>query len=129
MNLYFLIAGCLAIALGIIHSILGEILIFRHLRKSDIFSDKGMSKLKIRHYKTMWSTWHLVTLFGWGIGAILIVQSWQGPANITLSNISTVINILFLISTIYWLVATKGKHPAWIILGTISFLVWLANNA
>ena len=46
MDVYLLIAGCLAIVLGIIHSILGEYLIFRHLRESNVFSDDGKSKYK-----------------------------------------------------------------------------------
>ena len=120
MNLYYLIAGVLAIVLGVIHSILGEVLIFRRLRNS---------KLQIRHYNTLWSTWHLVTLFGFGFGAILIVLSWDNSLDTIIYNISTVISVLFFISAIYWLISTKGKHPAWVVLGSISLMVWLAIKA
>ena len=127
--MYYLISGFLAITLGVVHSILGEVLVFRHLRESDVFSDNAESKLKKRHYKTIWSTWHLVTLFGWGFGAILIIQSWSISSEITLNKISMAISLLFLVSAIYWFIGTRGKHPAWVILGMISFLAWLAINA
>jgi hypothetical protein len=129
VNLYFLVSGCLAILLGVIHSVLGEILIFRHLRESDLFSDNGTSKLRRRHYKTLWSTWHLVTLLGWGIGAVLFALSWANPPDITLNTVALILSILFAGSAVYWLIGTKGKHPAWIVLGAISLLTWLANNA
>jgi hypothetical protein len=129
VNLYYLIAGFLAIALGVVHSVLGEVLIFRHLRETDVFSDDGISKLKKRHYKTIWSTWHLVTLFGWGFGAILIIQSRPDSLETTLFNISSLISISFFVCAVYWLIGTRGKHPAWIILGIISILVWLAKNS
>lgn len=127
--MYYLMAGFLAITLGVVHSILGEVLVFRHLRESDIFSDNPESKLKERHYKTIWSTWHLVTLFGWGFGVILIIQSWSLTSEVTLDKISMAISLLFLVSAIYWFIGTRGKHPAWVILGIISLLAWLAANA
>jgi len=128
MNYYYLIAGSLTIALGIIHSALGEILIFRHLRNSDIFSDTGNAELKPRHYNTLWSAWHLVTLFGCGLGITLLVLSISHSPVSSVNNISITISVMFIISAIYWLFGTKGKHPAWIVLSAISILTWWAGN-
>lgn len=129
MNTYLLISGCLALVLGGIHSILGEFLIFRHLKESYIFSDDESSKLKKRYLNTLWSTWHLVTIFGWGFGAILIVLSFSEFPERALNDILLVVSVTFLVSAVYWLFGTKGKHPAWIILAFISFLVLCSDMA
>lgn len=129
MNVYLLTSGCLAIVLGIIHSILGEFLIFRHLRESELFSDDGNTKLKKRYLNTLWSTWHLVTLFGWGFGAILILLSFSELAEKSLKDLLLVVGITFFVSSIYWLFGTKGKHPAWVVLAIIALMaLWGRNN-
>ena len=130
VDVYLLIAGCLAIVLGIIHSILGEYLIFRHLRESNVFSDDGKSKLQKRYLSTLWSTWHLVTLFGWGFGASLIVLSFPELPEKAINDLLLVVGATFFISSIYWLFGTKGKHPAWVVLAIIALMVlWGENGA
>ena len=64
-------AGCLVFLLGLIHSVLGERLIFSRLRDGGIIPTKGGSLLKERHVRILWASWHLATIFGCGIGAIL----------------------------------------------------------
>ena len=41
MALYLFAAGCLSLALGLIHSVMGEILIFRRMRKGQIIPTNG----------------------------------------------------------------------------------------
>ncbi|MEW8437118.1 MAG: hypothetical protein AB2689_03085 [Candidatus Thiodiazotropha taylori] len=129
MNKYLFIAGAIAIILGMAHSILGEILIFRHLRKFDEIANIRNLNLKNRHFRTLWSTWHLVTLFGWGLGAILLMMSIQKFTENDYSAVITVISNTFLISSIFWAFGTKGKHPAWIVLAGIAAFAWWAPNA
>lgn len=74
----------------------------------------------------MRATWHLVSLFGWGFAAILLNLSWPASPDNHLAFIEVAMILIFLTSSLYWLIGTKGKHPAWIILLIIAVLVWLA---
>ena len=79
MNTYLLIGGLLCFLLGIVHSILGEYLIFSSKRaKGSLVPSKGNADLKERHLRIIWATWHLASVFGWCIGAILIKISMEG---------------------------------------------------
>jgi|GEM_PF-3827659 hypothetical protein len=67
METYIFAAGCLSLALGLIHSVMGEILIFRRMRKGQIIPTNGHPLLKESHVRILWASWHLVTIFGGGI--------------------------------------------------------------
>lgn len=121
------IAGCLLFLLGLIHSILGEVLIFKRMRDRGIIPTNGGSLLKERHVRILWATWHLVTVFGWGIGALLCGYSNLFTAENIPSPffIHTIVIIMFIGSALV-LIGTKGKHPGWIVLLVIATLAWLA---
>lgn len=124
MNTYFVIAGITTILLGLIHSVLGEVLIFSKLRGRKITA--GEFTLKDRHLRTLWATWHLVSLLGWGIAAILLSLSWPISSDEALSVIKVILPAMFLITSVFWVFATRGKHPAWVVLLIIASLVWFA---
>lgn len=126
MNPYFLVAGILAILLGAIHSFLGEYLIFRKLQmKHKLVPTRSPKGLGERHLRILWGTWHLASIFGFGIGIALIQLAWiHAPLETTLLfQIISTIAIAMLISSLVILVATKGKHPEWIILLLIGTLL------
>jgi len=124
MDLYLFIAGILTFILGIVHSILGEKLIFKRLRATDLTLLSGSQALSKRHLRTLWSTWQLVTLFGFGLGSILIVLSL--PSGGSMELVSKTISLTFAVSSIFWGLGTHGKHPAWLILLIIAVLSWVA---
>ena len=123
MNLYLLIAGILCFPLGIAHSILGEYLIFKHKRiKGNIVPSKGGEELKERHLRILWATWHLASIFGWCIGAILIKIAVMQNLEIVDFILNSIIYTMFL-SSVLVLVGTKGKHPGWIVLLLIGIFI------
>ena len=126
MNLYLLRAGILCLPLGIAHSILGEYLIFKHKRiKGNIVPSKGGEELKERHLRILWATWHLASIFGWCIGAILIkmavTKNQQSPEIIDFTLNSMIYTML--LSSLLVFVGTKGKHPGWIVLFLIGIFI------
>lgn len=129
MNSYLLIAGGLTIFLSFAHSILGEILIFQGLRKNYVEFKSVEVKLSSQKIRVIWSTWNLLSIFGCAIGAILILLSFEVELynNQLTSYIERVIKTTFLLSTFFWLGGTKGRHPAWVILGIISSLLFLSH--
>lgn len=126
MNIYLFTAGSLALILGVVHSILGEVLIFRRLTGHHRNVSVKAPNLSKRHIRTLRATWHLISLFGWGFAAIILNLSWQNSTSAHLAFIENVMIIMFLISSLYWLISTRGKHPAWIVLLLIAALIWWA---
>ena len=115
MDPYLTIAGYLTIVLGFVHSIIGEVKIFQPLRSGDLVPSRT-GKLGKRHMAIIWASWHVVTVFGWCLGFILIeAPTWQ-------LLLLVVAGCMFMSSGLV-LIGTKGKHPGWIVLLIIGILV------
>jgi len=119
MNTYFLIAAILCVILGLVHSILGEYLIFRDKRKKgSIVPTIVKTDLKERHLRIIWATWHLASFFGWCVGAFLLrlaVDQDKLDAEFLDIVINTTIATMFA-SSVLVLIGTKGRHPGWVVL-------------
>ena len=125
MDVYFLIAAVLSFIVALVHSILGEYLIFRRMRKGGIIPTEGGSRLKERHVRILWASWHIVTIFGWGFGAILLkLSSSQSIASIQVFMVNTIAASMF-ISSLMVLISTKARHPGWLGLLLIAIFSWL----
>jgi hypothetical protein len=121
-------AGVLAVLLGLIHSILGEVLIFKRLREGGIIPTNGGSLLKERNVRILWASWHLVTVFGWGIGAILCWFALSASEQVVIpSFVTNAVFVTMMASSMLVLIGTKGKHPGWIILLAIAILAWVGS--
>ena len=77
MNILLLSAGILSILVGIIHSVLGDILIFKYLRNGTIIPTSGKPLLEERRIRILWATWHIVTILGWAMGGVLLKFSFS----------------------------------------------------
>jgi hypothetical protein len=129
MQVLFFTAGLLALITGIVHSVLGEFLIFRHLRTGGLVPTMGAAPLRERSIRILWATWHIASVFGWAFAAILF-QLAVAPHDSSL--------IAFVLSTIVFanlggsllvLIGTKGRHPGWIALLAVAVCTWLAARA
>lgn len=125
MQSAYLIAGVLAVVTGIVHSLLGERLIFRHLRKGSVVPALAAPPLRERHIRILWATWHLASVFGWAFAAILLQMAFApvSPGQF----IGDAIVAADLGAAVLVLVATKGRHPGWIALLAVAVLTWVAN--
>ncbi|WP_323758397.1 hypothetical protein [Roseivirga sp.] len=131
MNTYFLVAGILCFVLGLGHSILGEYLIFKEKRnKGQLIPSKTGTGLKERHLRIIWATWHLTSLFGWCIGALLVKIAIEKNRQVTelTDFLITSARYTMLTSSILVLVATKGKHPGWVVLLFIGLLLIIGKT-
>ena len=125
MNRFFFAAAVLSFLVGLAHSILGEVLIFRRMRQGGLIPTNGGRVIGEGHVRILWASWHALSLFGWCLAAILLLLSQAQPMGSTL--LSPVIVIAMLASSVLVLVGTKGKHPGWVGLLAVAVLTWLAN--
>jgi hypothetical protein len=129
VQMLFLVAGILAIATGLAHSVLGEILIFRHLRNGGIVPSMGAPPLRERNIRIIWASWHLITVFGLAFAGVLLRLAFVPQGYSLHSLIVSAIVIAYFGGAVLVLVGTKGRHPGWIALSIVAALTWLAASA
>ncbi|MBL4656569.1 MAG: hypothetical protein JKX73_01105 [Flavobacteriales bacterium] len=103
-------------------------MIFKDKRKEgSLIPSKGSEGLRQKHLRIIWATWHLASVFGWCLGAILIKVS-IAQSGLNVSFIEFIIHSMIgtmLITSLLVLVATKGKHPGWVVSLVIAILLWM----
>jgi len=111
--------------LGLVHSFLGEFLIFRKKRTSNNLVPTIVEGLKERHVRIIWATWHLASIFGWSLGAIILKISMKRNVTDTalVEFVTQSIAYSMFFGSALVLTATKGKHPGWIVLLAIGILL------
>ena len=120
-----LLAGVITAATGLVHSVLGEILIFRHVRSGSLVPAAGAPPLRERNIRIIWATWHLATVFGWAFAGVLLRLAFGHPSPSSL--ILSAIVFAYLGGAILVLIGTKGRHPGWIALSAVAALTWFAS--
>ena len=127
MNTYFVAAAAIAFVVGLVHSVLGEILIFRRLRLGGFVPTNGGNVLKERYVRIIWATWHIVTVFGWALGAVLLQLAWPSTLeNVVDCAVNTFV-LAALVASGLVLFGTLGKHPGWIGLLAMAVCTWLGR--
>jgi len=123
MNFYLFSAGIVMFALAILHSVLGERLVFRHVRAGKPGHVMANQLLPPRRWDALWSTWHLLSVLGLGLSAAMIAAAMYDDVAKAAGTVAMIMAATFAISGLFWLAGTKGKHPAWIGLLAIAALI------
>lgn len=116
---WLLASAVLTVILGLIHSVLGERLVFSALRQGGIRPQRAPAPLQRRHVRILWATWHLVSLFGLALAWTLWCLAWL-PAESQARTILIGILAAMLSGSALVAYATDGRHPGWIVLLLIS---------
>lgn len=122
-------AAILALATGIVHSYLGERLIFRHLRSSSLVPSRPAPPLRERHVRILWASWHLASVFAWVVASLLWRVAQQGGAALSTDWLLKASGCGFFAGALLVLVGTRGRHPGWVALAVVALLSWLAIPA
>lgn len=125
MNIALVVAGFITIIVGVIHSVLGEILIFSRMRDGTFVPKIGKPLLQERHVRILWATWHLVTIFGFGFAALLFQVAKNEDVSTLNAYLLNTIALVMLASSLLVIFATKGMHPGWMGLLAVTLLIWL----
>lgn len=128
MQSLYLLAGTLAAVTGLAHSVLGERLIFRHLRNGTLVPARAAAPLHERHVRILWATWHIGSVFGWGFAGVLF-QLAVSPNDASLRSLMVAaLCLAYAGSGLLVLVGTRGRHPGWIALLLVAVLAWVAGR-
>jgi len=119
-------AAVLAIVTGVVHSLLGERLIFRHLRQSSLVPSLPAPPLQGRNVRILWATWHLASVFGWAFAGLLWQLAKDPGAGLSANSVLCASAAGFLAGALLVLVGTRGRHPGWLALGAVGILSWAA---
>ena len=125
MNSYLLAGGILAFIVGLVHSVLGEVLIFRRLRSRGIIPTHGGELLRERHVRILWASWHILTVLGWCVATILWCLAQNFPLSQSHHFVARAIAVAMLASATIVFVSTKAKHPGWVGLLGVAILVFV----
>lgn len=130
MSPYLPAAAAIALVVGLVHSVLGEILIFRRLREPGrLVPTRGGTLLGEGHVRILWASWHIVTVFGWAIGALLLRLAWPYDLENAAAFAVDTFAVGALAASVLVLFGTRGKHPGWIGLLAIAVCAWLGQAA
>jgi hypothetical protein len=126
MQIHLLLAGILAILVGLIHSIFGEVLIFSRMRNHQLVPTAGQPVLRERHVRILWASWHGATIFGWAMGAVLLMYALPHTEIDSKAFVLRAIAVAMAGFSALVLFATKGQHPGWLGLLAVAALIWFA---
>lgn len=127
MNWYFVAAATLVFAIGLVHSLLGERLIFRRMRTTGIVPTNGGQVLREAHVRILWASWHVVTLMGWCVGVLLLWLAIPSSRLVGHSSMATAVAVTMLVSSILILVGTRGRHAGWVGLLGVAILTSMGS--
>lgn len=128
MNAYFIAAAALASIVGLVHSVFGEIMIFRRMRKSGrIIPTDGGAILSGPNVRILWASWHVLTVFGWAMAAILVELAKPTARGSGNDVVEQAIMVSMLVGSVLVLIATKARHPGWVGLLGVAVLVWIGR--
>lgn len=127
MQTLLMVAAVLAVVTGIVHSVLGEILIFRHVRGDGVVPAMGAGPLRARNIRILWATWHLATVFGMALAGVLFALALR-PGGSVRGIAAAAAVFAYLGGGLLVLVGTRGRHPGWIALLLVAALAWIATR-
>ena len=117
-------AAFLTIAIGVVHSWLGERYIltrlFRRGNLPELFGGEAFTRNTLRF------AWHVTTIAWWGFATILILMANGPPAQTALG---LVIGSTFLVHFAVTVIASRGKHLAWPVFLAIGVLTIYATQS
>jgi hypothetical protein len=125
MNLLFVTAAAVLALVALAHSVLGEILVFQGLRVRGVVPTAGRPVLGESQVRILWGTWHLASVLGLALSALLWRLGTTPWTDATLAAwVADVAGAATLASGLLVFFATRGRHPAWVPLLSVAALVW-----
>ena len=126
MNTYLAAAAILAFLVGLVHSLMGEVMVFSRLRESHWVPTNGGKLLLSPHVRILWASWHVLTVLGWLVACALWLLASE-PATGLRSSLLQAICWATVISSMIVLYGTKARHPGWVGLLGVAVLTHIGS--
>jgi hypothetical protein len=129
MNPWLSSAAALCVLVALVHSVLGEWRIFRHLRRPHhLVPTEGGTVLREFQLRIVWGTWHGLSVMGLGLAAVLVWLATSADARAASGGVVEACLAAALATTgLIVLVSNRGRHPAWLALLGVAGLVWMGS--
>lgn len=127
MNPLLASASLLLAIIALVHTMLGEFLIFRRLRKSSLVPTEGGSALRERQVRILWATWHAVSVLGWAMAAMLWQLAHTPAPDALQSPLLAAIAAGSFGASALVAIGTRARHPGWIGLLGVAVLTWAGS--
>jgi hypothetical protein len=124
MNAYLAAAATLTALVGLVHSVLGERLVFSRMRQGHLVPTNGGTVLREPHVRILWASWHVLSVLGWAIAAVILMLAAE-PLSDLHAFLLHVMPIAMLASAALVFYGTKARHPGWLGLLGVAVLTWL----
>ena len=119
----------MTVVVGLVHSVLGEQRLFRHLRCAGrMVPTEGGASLRESQVRILWASWHLVTLLSWGLAAVMVWLAKPGAQTASTGRIEFVLALTFALAGLLVLISNRGRHPAWVALWAVAILVGIGSR-
>ncbi len=129
MNSSLVVAAILAVLVGAVHSAMGELVIFAKLRQGGVVPTLGGGVIPSRQLRILWASWHLLTLFGWAIAAVLWLLAAEPSGGSLRASILYTVAGGMLSGAVVVGGATRGRHLGWLgLLGVAVLTAWGASH-
>lgn len=125
MSNLHLLASVVLLLTAIVHSVLGEVMIFRKLSGGRVVPSLAAPPLEPRNVRILWATWHLASVFG--LVLALIVYRIGAGAPLGTGELLHAVAVACAAGAALVLVGTRGRHPGWVSLSLAAALVWYAT--
>lgn len=127
MNMGLMVAAGLSCVIGLVHSVMGEQRIFRHLRRDGrMVPTEGGALLREFQVRILWATWHLVSLLIWVLAAVLVWLAQPEARDAPGGWIKLTIALAYALAGLLVMFSNRGRHLAWVALWAVALLVSLA---
>jgi hypothetical protein len=127
MNHWLVGAAALVFIIGLVHSWLGELRVFRHLRRGGVVPTGGDPVLRAFQTRILWASWHLVTVLGWALAALLLWLAEPAAQAVSGGVVERICTVALAAGAGLALWSNRGRHPAWIALLAAAALVMLSG--
>lgn len=123
MNAWLVAAAAVVALTGLAHSVIGEWMIFRALRRSGVVPSGGQPVLRGFQTRILWANWHLVTVLGWALAALLLwlAQPESRVASGGVIERGAAVALAAGGALVLW--SNRGRHPGWVALWAAAALV------
>ena len=79
------------------------------------------------HVRILWASWHVLTVFGWAIAAILLWLAFQVFPGGQAAFIERSIVMSMVCGAALVFIGTRARHPGWVGLLGVAALTWFGT--